>query len=126
VRFRSEEEQSVGYELFKALRKLKLSSVSPLPSSSNRHESPSSNEAIVIHPKGGQSHHQRRKGKIKFRKPYFKVVRNLLTKKLIVIKKDRWVRDLVEVAMLLETLGVPLYLLLASYMLLCFGSKLFL
>jgi hypothetical protein len=47
-------------------------------------------------------------GKIKFRKPGFKVVRDLLTKKWIVIKKDRRVRDLVEVAMLLETLGVSL------------------
>jgi hypothetical protein len=36
------------------------------------------------------------------------VVRDLLTKKWIVIKKDRRVRDLVEVAMLLETLGVSL------------------
>jgi hypothetical protein len=50
VGFRSEEEQSVGYELFKALRKLKLSSVPPLPSSSY-HESSSNSEAIIVHPK---------------------------------------------------------------------------
>jgi hypothetical protein len=88
VGFRSEEEQSVGYELFKALRKLKLSSVPPLPFSS-RHESPSNSEAIVVHPKGDQNHHRWRKGKIKFRKPDFKVVRDLLTKKWNIIKKDR-------------------------------------
>jgi hypothetical protein len=51
VGFRSEEEQSVGYEMFKALRKLKLSLVPHLPSSSH-HESPLNSEAIVVHPKG--------------------------------------------------------------------------
>jgi ligand-binding SRPBCC domain-containing protein len=36
------------------------------------------------------------------------MVRDLLTKKWIVIKKDQRVHDLAEVAMFLETLGVPL------------------
>jgi hypothetical protein len=52
--FRSEDEQLIGYELIKALKNFKLSLVSPL-SPSISHESSSSNEAMVVHPKGTHS-----------------------------------------------------------------------
>jgi hypothetical protein len=55
VMVRSEEEQLVGYEFIKALRNLKLSMV-PHLSLSSRHESPSNNEAIVVHLNGNQSY----------------------------------------------------------------------
>jgi hypothetical protein len=51
VGFRSEEEQSVGYELLKALRKFKLFLVPPLPSS-NRHESPQTTKQLLYIQKG--------------------------------------------------------------------------
>jgi hypothetical protein len=86
--FRSEEEQLVGHELIKALRNFKLSLVSPL-SPSNRHESSLNSEAIVVHLKWTQSRYPRRKIKFKSSKPGFTVVRDLLTKKWIVVKKDR-------------------------------------
>jgi hypothetical protein len=49
--FKSEEEQLVGHDLIKALSELKLSSIPPL-SPSDRHESPSDNEAVVVQMKG--------------------------------------------------------------------------
>jgi hypothetical protein len=55
VMFRSEEEQLVGHELTKSLSTFKLSLVPPL-SPSSCHESPPSNNATVVHPKGNQSH----------------------------------------------------------------------
>jgi hypothetical protein len=55
VMFRSEEEQLVGHELIKSLSTFKLSLVPPL-SPSSCHESPPSNNATVVHPKGNQSH----------------------------------------------------------------------
>jgi hypothetical protein len=82
VMFRTEEEQLVGHELIKALRNFKLSPVSPL-SPSNRHESSSNNEAIVVHPKRTQSCYPQRKIKFKSKKPGFKVLWDLLTKKWI-------------------------------------------
>jgi hypothetical protein len=48
--FKSEDEQLVGHELIIALSKFKLSNVPPL-SPSSRHESSSSFETIVVHPK---------------------------------------------------------------------------
>jgi hypothetical protein len=107
VMFRSEDEQLVGHKLIKALRTFKLSPVSPL-SPSNRHGSYLNNEAIVVLPKGTQSCYPRRKVKFKSRKPGFKVVHDLLTKKWIVVKKDRQLSNLFQMTLLLETLGVPL------------------
>jgi hypothetical protein len=108
--FRSKEEQLVGHELIIALRKFKLSNVPPL-SSSIRHESSSNIEATVVHPKGNQRSYQQRKPKFKSRKLGFKVVRDLLIKKWTVVKKDKndpHLRDLIEMVLLLETLGVTL------------------
>jgi hypothetical protein len=62
--FRSEEEQLIGHDLIKSLSKLKLSTVPPMPPS-GRLESPSDNEALVVHLKGNQSYNQQRKIKIK-------------------------------------------------------------
>jgi hypothetical protein len=78
--FRSEDEQLVGHKLIEVLSKFKLSKVPPL-SPSSRHESSMSFEAIIVHPKENQSSYRQRKVKSKPRKPGFKVVRNLLTKK---------------------------------------------
>jgi hypothetical protein len=106
VMFRSEDEQLVRHNLFKALRNFKLSLVSPL-SPSNHHESSSNNEAIVLHLKGTHSCYPWRKVKLKSRKTCFKVVQDLLTKKWIVVTKDRQLSDLFQIALLLETLRVP-------------------
>jgi hypothetical protein len=57
--FRSENEQLIGHELIKALRKLKLSKIPLSPSS--LHESPSKNEANVVHLKGNHSSYRQRK-----------------------------------------------------------------
>jgi hypothetical protein len=107
VMVRSEEEQLVGYEFIKALRNLKLSMV-PHLSLSSRHESPSNNEAIVVHLNGNQSYDRQQKVKIKSRKSGFKVVHNMLTRKWDVVKKDRQLSDLIKMATLLKTLGMHL------------------
>jgi hypothetical protein len=104
VMVRSEEEQLVGYELIKALRNLKLSMV-PHLSLSNRHESPSNNETIVVYLNGNQSYRRQKKVKIKSRKSGFKVVRNMLTRKWIVVKNDRQLSDLMVVTTLFEDIG---------------------
>jgi hypothetical protein len=65
----------------------------------------------TVHLKGNLSSYRQRKAKFKYSKPGFKVVRDLLTKKWIVVKKykkDPQLRDLIEMILLLETLGVPL------------------
>jgi hypothetical protein len=93
--FRSEDEQLVGYELIKALLISKLSLLSPLSPISHR-ESLLNNEVLVAHPKGKQSCDRRRKPKIKSSKPSFKLVRDILTKKWIIIKKDQQLRDFDE------------------------------
>jgi hypothetical protein len=101
--FRSEDEQLMGHKLIKTLREFMLSS--------SRHESSSDIEAIVVHPKENQSSYRQRKTKFKSRKLGFKVIRDLLTKKWIIVKKDKkdpQLRDLFEMLLLLETLGVPL------------------
>jgi hypothetical protein len=85
----------------------KLSMVPPLPPSS-RHESLLNNKAIVVHLKGNQSYYQQRKVKMKSRKPNFKVIWDMLTKKWIVFKKNLQLCDLIEVAIHLEALGLPL------------------
>jgi hypothetical protein len=87
--FRSEDEQLVGDELIEALRKPKLSKVPPL-SLSSRHQSSSSFETTVVPPKGNQSSFRQRKVKFKSRKQGFKVVRDLLTKKWIVVKEPQF------------------------------------
>jgi hypothetical protein len=109
VLFISEDEQLVGLELIKALRSFKLSMVPPLsPSTLSCHESSSNNETIVLHPKEIQSFYPRRNVKFKSMKPGFKLVRDLLTKKWIVVKKDQHLHDLFQMSLLLETLGVSL------------------
>jgi hypothetical protein len=105
--FRSEEEQLIGHELIKDLRNLKLSTVPPM-SPSSRHETLSNNEAFVVHLKGNQSYDRQQRLKIKSRKWSFKLVCDMLTKKWVIFKKDRPVRGLMEVASLLEALGMPL------------------
>jgi hypothetical protein len=70
----------VGHDLIEALSKFKLSKI-PHLSSSIRHESSLSFEAIVIYPKENQSSYRQRKVKFKSIKLAFKVVRDLLTKK---------------------------------------------
>jgi hypothetical protein len=80
VMFRSEGEQLVKHELIKALSTFKLSMAHPL-SSSSRHESPLNNNATVVHPKGNQSYLRQKKFKFKSRKPSFKVIWDMLTKK---------------------------------------------
>jgi hypothetical protein len=97
----------VGYELIEALSKFMLLNVPPL-SPSSRHESSSTFEAIVIYPKENQSSYRQRKVKSKSKKLGFKLVRDLLTKKWIVIKKDPQSCGFIEMSLLLETLGVPL------------------
>jgi hypothetical protein len=96
-----EEEQLVGYELFKILRNLKLSLVPPL-SLFSHHESLSNNEAFVVHPKDNQSYDRQRKLKIKLRKPSFKLIRDMLIRKWVVVKKIRPLCGLMEVASLLK------------------------
>jgi hypothetical protein len=54
------------------------------------------------------------KGSTKPLKCGFKVGQNQLTKKWIVRKKDRQLRDVIELALLLEALGMPLYTSLLS------------
>jgi hypothetical protein len=71
--FRSEDEQLVEHELIEALSKFKLSNMPPL-SSSSRHESSSSFEAIVVPPKENQKSYRQRKVKSKSKKPVFQVV----------------------------------------------------
>jgi hypothetical protein len=73
--------------LIKALRKFKLSRI-PYLSSFCHHESPLNKEANVVHLKGNQSSYGQRKVKLKCRKLYFKVVRDLLMKKWIIVIKD--------------------------------------
>jgi hypothetical protein len=51
---------------------------------------------------------RQRKGSIKPLKHGFKVGQNQLRKKWIVQKKDRQLRDVIESALLLEALGMPL------------------
>jgi hypothetical protein len=70
----------VGHELIEVLSKFKLSKI-PHLSSSSRHESSLSFEAIVIHPKENQSFYRQRKVKYKSIKSTFKMVRDLLIKK---------------------------------------------
>jgi hypothetical protein len=96
----------VGYELIKALRISKLSLLSPW-SPVSHHESLLNNEALVVHPKDKQSCDRQRKPKIKSSKPSFKLVRDILTKKWVVTKKDRQLRGLTKVASLLKVLGMP-------------------
>jgi hypothetical protein len=109
VLFKSEDEQLVGHELIKALRSFKLSMVSSLsPSTSSCHQSFSNNETIVVHLKEIQSFYPRRKVKFKSMKSGFKVICNLLTKKWIVVKKNRHLHNLFQMSLLLKTLGVPL------------------
>jgi hypothetical protein len=54
------------------------------------------------------SYNRQRKLKIKSRKSDFKLVQDMLTKKWIIVKNDRQLRDLVEVVLLLEALRMPL------------------
>jgi hypothetical protein len=86
--FRSKKEQLVGYELIKALRISMLSLLSTL-SSITHYESLLNNEALIVHPKDKQSRDRQRKPKIKSSKPSFKLVRDILIKKWVVVKKDR-------------------------------------
>jgi hypothetical protein len=88
VMFRSENDQLVGHELIKALSIFKLSLVPPL-SPSSRHESPPNINAIVVHPKSNQSHFRQKKFKFKSRNPGFKLIRDMLINKWIIVKKDR-------------------------------------
>jgi hypothetical protein len=87
ILFRSKDEQLVGHELIKALRNLELSMI-PHLSPSSHHESPSHNEALVVQSKGNQSYNRQRKLKIKSRKSGFKLVRDMLTMKLVVVNND--------------------------------------
>jgi hypothetical protein len=68
----------------------------------------SSNEALVVHPKGNQSSYRQMKVSTKSKKPSFKVVWGRLLKKWIVDKKDRQLCDVIEMTILLEALGIPL------------------
>jgi hypothetical protein len=97
----------VGHELIEALSKFNLSKVPPL-SPSSHHESSSCFEAIVLHLRENPSSHHQRKVKSKSRKSCFKVVRDLLIKKWIIVKKDPQLHDFIEMTLLLDTLGVPL------------------
>lgn len=100
VLLRSETEQLVGQELIKALSNFKQSMVAPL-SPHSRHDTSSEKETVVVHPEG--------KSKTKSRKPVFKikVVRDMLTKKWIVVKRDKQLSVLSEVTRLLEALRLP-------------------
>jgi hypothetical protein len=97
----------VGHELIETLSWFKLSKILPL-SPSSHHESSSNVEAIIVHLKENQSSYRLRKVKSNSRKVGFKMVQDLLTKKWVVVKKDPQLRDFVEMALLLETLGVPI------------------
>jgi hypothetical protein len=96
----------VGYELIKALRISKLLMASPL-SPISHHESLSNNEALVVHLKDKQSCDQQRKPEIKSSKPSFKLVRDILIKKWVIVKKDHQLRGFTKVTSLLEALGIP-------------------
>jgi hypothetical protein len=130
---RSEAEQLVDEELIKALSDFKQQAVAP-SSPQTQHHNPVVKVSDVKCPVDTQSlsHHQ--KTKLKCQKPVVKVVRDMLTKKWIFVKKnkqlralspclsnlrppiemnwtverkDRQLRDVIQMAMLLETLGIP-------------------
>jgi hypothetical protein len=105
--FRSEDEQLVGHELIEALSKFKLSNV-PHLSSSSCHESSLSFKAIVVHSKENQSSYRQRKAKSKSKKTCFKVVRDLLTKKWIIVKNNPQLRGFIEMSLMFNTLKVSL------------------
>jgi hypothetical protein len=77
-------------------------------SPSSRYESLSNNEAFVVYLKGNQSYDRQMRLKIKSRKPSFKLVCDMLTKKWIVVKKDQPLCGLMEVASLLKALKMSL------------------
>jgi hypothetical protein len=87
VMFISEDEQLIGHELIKALSTFKLSLVPPL-SPSSRHESPPNNNAIVVHPRAIRAIFHK-KFKFKSKNLGFKVIRDMLIKKCIIVKKGR-------------------------------------
>jgi hypothetical protein len=103
--FRSEDEQLVGHELIKALRKIKLSKV-PLLFPSSHHESSSSFEVTVVPLKGNKSSFNQRKFKFKSMKQGYKVVRDLLIKKWTVVKKEPQFNGLIEMALLFGLIGI--------------------
>lgn len=61
---------------------------------SNLHNVSSKKEAIFLSLEGNQRCNQNQKKKIRAHKPTLKVVRNMLTKKWIIIKKDKCWKDL--------------------------------
>jgi hypothetical protein len=69
---RSDEEQLVGHELFKARSNLKVASVPPLSSS------------MVVHSEDNQSLYRQRMVQTKSKKTRLKMAQNRLTKKWIV------------------------------------------
>jgi hypothetical protein len=101
VMVRRKEKHLVGHESFKARNNYKLSSIAPL-------SLPSKNEAMATHPEGKQSLYRQRKVKSKSKKLGFKVAQNRLTKKWVVVNKDRQLREVIEMAMLLEALEMSL------------------
>lgn len=78
---RSEAEQLTGHELIKALSSLKHDEIAPIPPSTMQNKS-SNNEAIFASPEDNQCNNQNSKLKIESQKPVFKMVRDVLTKKI--------------------------------------------
>lgn len=90
-RIRSGEEQWIRYELIKALSNFKHNVVPP-PSPSFLQNTSSEKEAIVVSPKSTQLCSET-KLKNKCKKPFFKVTRDMLTKKWIFVKKEKKLGD---------------------------------
>jgi hypothetical protein len=85
---RNEAEQLVGQQLIKALSNFKHNVVHPL-SPPTLHNTTFERKATIESKKDTQHCSRKMKHKIKLHKPCIKVVRGMLTKRWIIIKKDK-------------------------------------
>jgi hypothetical protein len=81
---RSETDQLIGHALIKSLSSFKQNGIAPL-SPSILYNTSSEKEAIVVSKIGNQQCNK----KLLFQKPNIKVVRDMLTKKWIIIKANK-------------------------------------
>jgi hypothetical protein len=105
VVLRSEGEQLVGQELIKALSDYKQLMVTPVSPHTQQFTS-LVKKSIVVHPVARTLHHHQR-AKIKSWKPLVKIVGDMLIKKWVLIKRDKHLGALAEVARFLEAVRLP-------------------
>jgi hypothetical protein len=85
---RSEAEKLIGQELIKALSDFKQLVIAPF-SPNNQECNSSVKESFVEHPMDTRGVIGHRRTKINYRKPFVKVVRDMLTKKWVFIRKNK-------------------------------------